>query len=152
MKRNFGKILILFVAIATLSLTSCSKDPAELIVGKWDVTKVSADVTLMGNSFNLDLTKLIESLTFNEDGTCVTVGHEAQVEDFGAVIFDEDPYIANGTWVMNGDDQIIITNDGYPETYTIQKLKKDECTLSISEHEAEPDFTLDATMTIEMVK
>ena len=69
MKRFFSTTIMLFVAIATLSLSSCQKEASELIIGKWN-TKVAQLTTTDSQNHveTTDLSPLFKGFEFVEGG------------------------------------------------------------------------------------
>lgn len=68
MKRNIFTMTVAAL-VSLFVLTSCEKEPAELIVGKWTVTAVS--LSYGGISMDIDPSEagMDASYTFNADGT-----------------------------------------------------------------------------------
>jgi hypothetical protein len=44
MKRKFAGVAILMIAVISLTMTGCKKEPAELIIGTWKLTALTAEV------------------------------------------------------------------------------------------------------------
>lgn len=64
------KLLTLFVALATLSLTSCKKDPEDRIPGDWTFTLIDFQTeTDPSGATETETESQTGKATFNEDGT-----------------------------------------------------------------------------------
>lgn len=111
------KRIFLFAALcATVLFTSCNKDkdPQELIVGKWKVSKLIADGEdiILGS---VDYKTAVE-LEFTNGGSVVFT---VKALDLTTTPPTEDNFVAAGSYTWSGDNQITltVTNDG--ETMTV---------------------------------
>jgi hypothetical protein len=117
---------IAFAAL-TLSLTGCSKDPEDLIIGTWEETEVTYTETYNGNTETNSMLEEGETaeITFNKDLTFSSIYH-SNVGDA----------TSNGTYSIAGDKITITTvmeEDTDVEVYNIDNIDKKNMTLSISE-------------------
>ena len=72
---------VLMAALVAISFNSCSSDdPTDLIIGTWEYTDASVDAQTVDGNISQEVKDLfdemigeldIETITFNEDGTCV---------------------------------------------------------------------------------
>ncbi|MBQ2247324.1 MAG: lipocalin family protein [Tidjanibacter sp.] len=126
MKRNL--ITMMLAAIVSLfALTSCEKEPADLIVGKWTMTEMS--VSYDGITLNINPSEMGRTViyTFKADGT----GHAYMYEDGESVE-------ATFTYSLytSGDKQMLnITSEG--ETLHYDILTLDDNTLVMYQEETE---------------
>jgi hypothetical protein len=98
-----AKFLILFLAVAGISLTSCKKeDPAptktELLAKTWKISEFYEDGQLIS-----DPSLASVRLTFNANGTYTSVG-------FGSN--------STGSWEFNADDTRILMDKGTVDEFT----------------------------------
>ena len=142
MKSNFFRMMMLFVSIATLTLTSCSKDPEDLILGEWSTDNIKVTMNMEGQQMGMDISKLVETITFNEGGAITIIGHEAEMTDMGGFEFSPETITMNGSWLIDesGNSMTIIIDDE-PQAFNIVSLEKKELKLSVSE-EIDVDFTV----------
>lgn len=112
----------LFLALtATMLMTSCKKDNAELILGTWVNTDATYEqYTLNGETEKDTYPEGQITITFNENGTMTITAHD----DMGNTETFADHYI------VNGDNMIW---DG--ETFVIKQLYKQKLILELSETE-----------------
>ena len=142
---------IAFAAL-TLSLTGCSKDPEDLIIGSWEMTSMTMSLT----SSETPDQPWVETwspeagestvLTFNKDNT-MTITETA----------DGHSETENGTY--NVDDNTLsmtyTVEDGpltKTQTFTISKIDKKNMTLTANESGEEDGVTLTESLTIELAK
>lgn len=136
MKRNFFTMMVAAI-VSLFALTSCEKEPAELIVGKWTMTEMNVsygDVSLdiKPSDRGMDVT-----YTFNADGTGYIALIDAEVNDVSAFTY---------TMLSSGDKQILsITVDGATEDFDILTL--DDKNLVMYSEEIEDGQTLKTKMT-----
>ena len=153
MKNILAKTLMMFVAVAALSLTSCSKDPDELLLGEWSTSNVQVSMTYMGQTMPMDLTKAFETFTFNEDGSCTIVGHEVEITEMGGIEILEAPLTATGTWSLDETDtHLTIIVEDEPIIFTVNTLEKKTCSLSSTESIYEDGVNLDITINVDLTK
>lgn len=136
---------IAFAAL-TLSLTGCSKDPEDLIIGSWEVTSMTMSLTSSeapGQPWTETFTpEEGEStvMTFAKDNTLTIVNTE-----------DGRTETDNGTYSVD-DNTLTMTYDGDTQTFTISKIDKKNMTLTYSESGEEDGVTLTESLTIELAK
>ena len=137
------KVLVLFVAVASMAtMTSCKKDNAAQIVGKWQFEQAAVSVSVDDpelqqmineyiswmeselNSENRDLT-----IEFKSDKTCVS---------------SSEGYSEIGTWSIDGDK---ITIDG--ESMTIKELTNKKLVLEETEAYDEEGIAGSVTVSLE---
>jgi hypothetical protein len=63
MKQKFSGIVILIVILSALTTAGCKKDPADLIVGTWKLTALTADVPYDWNFDGVTETNLFSVFT-----------------------------------------------------------------------------------------
>lgn len=107
-----GRIITLLSAllVAMFSLTSCEKEPQELLVGNWELTKV--EMTAEGITLEIDPVEagLAMTLSFAADGTFVAI--ESVVSE-GMKL--------EGTYVFNENSMTIMLTA--PDTYEVMPMK-----------------------------
>lgn len=134
MKRNIFTMMVAAL-VSLFALTSCEKDPAELIVGKWTVTSVSLTVDGVTQEKNPMEEGVGATYTFKADGTGESteeIGDEKMSYTFTYSVF------------TSGDKQILgITLEGYTANFEIQTL--DESTLVFSREAVESGHTIKMT-------
>ncbi len=119
------RLLFLMVALAGLSLSSCSKydegkpslaSKKSRIVNNWAVVKITA------NGFDITSAKIITGVDVRSNNTLTVKG-----EIFG------EPYANDGGWAFNtAKTHVLVTNnDGSVDSYEIIKLEKDSMKLRI---------------------
>ena len=122
MKKAFG-ILTLFVILASMaSLTSCTKDNSDSIVGTWKCTSV---VINYDDGEVFDATGMIfnDDLEFKSDGT----------------FYVEDEY--EGDYTVSGSKLVLYAGTDYEEVYTIKKLSSSTMEWEgRDEYEDEPEY------------
>ncbi len=120
--KSFKAIAAMFCAALVLTLTGCSKDPEDLIIGTWNATKVITTTTMAGNSeTETETFKEGESqMTFKEDGTIIIKSTEdgTSVEESGKYTVD--------------DHKITITAEGQSLSGDIVNIDKKEMEIKIS--------------------
>lgn len=128
--KNF-KMILAFLAIATVSLSGCKKDDddskTDMLTDKnWKMTALTVDPplnvggTMISNVYPQIPACQQDDLTiFNDNGT-VTF-------DEGSTKCDPaDPQSTQGTWTWNTDETILsITDGGITESYTVVSLNND---------------------------
>ena len=111
--------------VSLFALTSCVKEPAELIVGKWTVTTMSVSYGSISIDINPSEVGMDLSYTFNADGTGYNTQIDAEVNEKTAFTY---------MVLTNGDKQILsITVDGETENYEILTLDENNLVM-YSEH------------------
>ena len=146
MKKFIKNTFMLCVAIATLGLTSCTKDLDENIIGKWTVTNMTATVNVMGQ-ITMDFTEGFETIEFFENGTCNMIIHE--LDEFigmGQPTFGDATTTETMNYTIN-DETLIFNLDGEMMTFTIEDMSKNEIiftgTQTIPDDEYPMDINID---------
>ncbi len=140
---------IAFAAL-TLSLTGCSKDPEDLIIGSWEVTSMTVSLSSSNapdQPWNETWTpENGEStvLTFKKDNTVTIVNTENGRTE-----------TENGTYDVDDNTlTMTITEEEGPttQTFTISKIDKKNMTLTENESYTEDGITFSESLTIELAK
>ena len=123
------KLVLLFIAFATLSLTSCKKDDpeptkTELLTGDWNYIKQEEYINA-----NLDGSLIITEtiiLTFNADHTGSTTRGNLN---------------ATSTWSFNSDETVLtISGNSGDEIYDVEKLDNSSLWLAKNETDSNGDI------------
>lgn len=138
MKRNIFT-MIMAAVVSLFALTSCEKEPTELIVGTWKV--VSMSINYEGVTMDMDPAEMgvDYTMTFKADGT-ITIMVSAE---------EGEPQTANGTYSVasNGNTMTLtMTAEGESNTSTIARL--DDTTLVIDQDFVEDGMTVSSRMTL----
>ncbi len=106
----------MFFAAIVLTLTGCSKDPEDLIIGTWNATKVIATYTYDGNTeTETETFKEGEAqMTFKDNGTVVIKSTDNGVASEETGSYDVD------------DNKITLTSEGQSMTGDIVSIDKKE--------------------------
>ena len=143
-------VAVAFAAL-TLSLTGCSKDPEDLIIGSWEVTDMTFSMTSSATP-DQPWTETItpengEStvLTFKKDGTLTIVDTDADGTTTETGTYDVD------------DDKLTMTykdedGDTVNDTFTITTIDKKKMTLNESATGTEEGVTYTESLTINLKK
>ncbi len=137
MKRNIFTMMMAAM-VSLFALTSCEKEPTELIVGTWKV--VSMSISYEGMTMDMDPAEMgvVYTMTFKADGT-ITVMVSAEGES----------QTANGTYSVasNGDTMTLtMTAEGESNTSTIARL--DDTTLVLDQEIMEDGIAGSSRMTL----
>lgn len=137
MKRNIFTMIVAAM-VSLFALTSCEKEPAELIVGNWKVTAMS--INYDGMTMDMDPAEMgvDYTMTFKADGT-ITIMVSAEGES----------QTSNGTYSVasNGDTTTLtMTAEGESATSTIARL--DDTTLVIDQEFMQNDIAVSSRMTL----
>ncbi len=137
MKRNIFT-MIMAAMVSLFALTSCEKEPTELIVGTWKV--VSMSMSYEGMTMDMDPAEMgvDYTMTFKADGTMTIM-----------VYVEGEPQTANGTYSVasNGDTMTLtMTAEGESNTSTIARL--DDTTLVIDQEIMEDGIAVSSRMTL----
>lgn len=150
MKKILTKTLMLFVALATISLTSCTKEPEDNILGKWKANKFVANMTMYGQTLTMDATEGIENFEFLENGQCILVVHEIDEENsemtpvfLPELIYDTVSYTIN-------DEQLCFIDEGELSTLNIDEMAKNDIILSGSQLIDDEEFPLEIKVNLEL--
>ena len=117
------------LAALTLSLTGCSKDPEDLIIGTWLETEITMTVTESGRTQTESLLEegMVVEMTMKEDNTYVTYSKYVDGEES----------TDNGTWSITDDKLTMTSSDDVfefgPQVYTIEKITKKDMVLTQKE-------------------
>ena len=134
-----------FFAAMMLTLTGCSKDPEDLIIGSWDVTSMIFSISglpvaeengtyteTFGSEYNQTA-----NLTFNKDGSGTAISTytengrtETETSSFSYTVDDK-----KLTITMNGESRGAV--------YNIDEISKKEITISASETYSDEYFDED---------
>ncbi len=134
MKRNIFTMMVAAL-VSLFALTSCEKDPADLIVGKWTVTSVSVTLDGVTQEKNPIEEGVAATYTFKADGTGETI------EEIGE---NRNGYTFTYSVFTSGDKQILgITFEG--DTANFEILTLDENTLVFSREAVESGHTITLT-------
>ena len=125
MKRILVNTMMMFVALATLTLTSCQKSNEELILGKWDTQVATLTSVSEGAEPEVtDLSPIFKGFEFVEGGTgsaYVNLGEEVS------------PLAC--TWTIEEDAlTVVITDMAMTMPLTIKEISKTNLVIeSVSE-------------------
>lgn len=126
MKRILVNSMMLFVALATLTLTSCKKSNEDLIIGKWNTSVATMTTTdAQGATETTDLSPIFKGFEFTEDGNGNAF---VQLTEEGA-----EPMAC--TWTIEEDKlSVIITDMSMTMDLNILEIDKEKLVLeSVSE-------------------
>lgn len=145
-------LTVALVAVMTLAVTSCQKDPEDLIIGTWNGTTAYSTFTITGFGEGIDGTTadtitMAEgdyAYTFNKDNT-MTI--HAVDEESGTATDSQATYTIN-------DKTLTITMDGEPQEMTIVEISKKDLVLSytVSMAQGEGSMTLGAEIHFKKAK
>lgn len=121
-------IFFLFIALGLVLITSCSKDPVEILYGTWNLVSVEAESTITGE---MSTASAAGSITFNEDGTGSL--------DYNFTVLGASSS-TSGMFEYTADENTIQLNPGQPDGLTFTRIenKKNQQIL-----EFEQDYTID---------
>ena len=125
MKRILVNTMMMFVALATLTLTSCQKSNEELILGKWDTQVATLTSVSEGAEPDVqDLSPIFKGFEFVEGGTgsaFVNLGEEVSA--------------LACTWTIEEDNlTVVITDMAMTMPLTIKEISKTNLVIeSVSE-------------------
>lgn len=121
--------------VSLFALTSCEKEPAELIVGKWTMTTININYGGISMDFTPSEMDMVATFTFKADGT-------------GSLLDGENTEAMPFTYRMltEGDKQLLsLTLDG--ETILFDVLTLSDESLVLSQEENEDGESIKTTMT-----
>lgn len=136
MKRNIFTMMVAAL-VSLFALTSCEKEPAELIVGKWTVTAVSLSYGGVSMDIDPSETGMDASYTFNADGT--GYAYEADADESAEAAFT---YM-----VLNSGDKQILSMTIEGETANFDILTLDDNNLVLYREENQDGQTVSMKMT-----
>ena len=150
MKKSLKTLAAVVLAALTLSLTGCTKDPADLIIGTWQA--YFSEYTSTWGSQSYTGTDNYENetsqVTYKNDGTFVTT--TTYTENGSTRTHTE-----NGTYVVN-DKTLTMTftdeGESFTEAYNIDEISNKELTLSMNESGTEEGVSYSYKMTIKFKK
>lgn len=125
--------------VSLFALTSCEKEPAELIVGKWTMTTININYGGISMDFTPSEMDMVATFTFKADGT-------------GSLLDGENTEAMPFTYRMltEGDKQLLsLTLDG--ETILFDVLTLSDESLVLSQEENEDGESIKTTMTFTRV-
>lgn len=125
--------------VSLFALTSCEKEPAELIVGKWTMTTININYGGISMDFTPSEMDMVATFTFKADGT-------------GSLLDGENTEAMPFTYRMltEGDKQLLsLTLDG--ETILFDVLTLSDESLVLSQEENEDGESIKTTMTFARV-
>lgn len=135
-------LAVAVLAVLTLGITSCQKDPEDLIIGTWNATTAYSTFTITGfgeefDGSSADTITMAEgdyAYTFNKDNT-MTI-HVVD-EESGTATDSQATYTIN-------DKTLTITMEGEPQEMTIVEISKKDLVLSytVSMAQGEGSMTL----------
>ena len=126
------KIMAMVLFVASLAtLTSCTKDYASKIIGKWKFK--SCEAVVEGQSYSIDVDQLMAMYGASIDPDELIL----EFKDNGYVYADGDgtPYSVNG-------DKLTITAEGRTMELIISELTSSKLTLEYHDAEAGVDLTM----------
>lgn len=142
-------VSVAFAAL-TLSLTGCSKDPEDLIIGDWEMTSIVW--TLSSSESPEPWSETItpnegEStvFTFNKDNTMVMVDVTAEGTDTQSGTYKVDDDKLSMTYVDEDGDTVT-------DTYTIDKIDKKSMTISESASATEDGVTYSESVVVNFTR
>ena len=121
--------------VSLFALTSCEKEPAELIVGKWTMTTININYGGISMDFTPSEMDMVATFTFKADGT-------------GSLLDGENTEAMPFTYRMltEGDKQLLsLTLDG--ETILFDVLTLSDESLVLSQEENADGESVKTTMT-----
>lgn len=126
--KTFAAVVL---AALTLSLTGCSKDPEDLIIGTWTETEATYTETDNGETTTRSMLEEGETveMTFNKDLTYTTIYHSniGDSEEHGTYSISGDKLSFTSTIDFGGESET------YTEVYNIDNIDKKSMTLSMGE-------------------
>ena len=111
--------------VSLFALTSCEKEPAELIVGKWTMTTININYGGISMDFTPSEMDMVATFTFKADGT-------------GSLLDGENTEAMPFTYRMltEGDKQLLsLTLDGETILFDVLTLSDESLVLSLEENE-----------------
>ena len=135
------------IAALTLGLTGCSKSNEDLIIGKWNVTKMAMTLTVSGAGEEYDGTNTEEE-TYEEGQVVFTFNKDNTVE-IKAVEGEN----STGKYTVKDDVLTITSSDGEAlQVFNILTLDKKELVISNSESMTQDGVTMSMDVEIHMKK
>lgn len=125
MKKTFKTFLAVAIAALTLSLTGCTKDKEDLILGTWKVVSNTVTYNMGGQTETESLLDGEATITFKNDGTVTTWSKDEDGEE----------YTESGKWSISDDKLKLEYEDSETQmmpvmTFNIDKLDKKNLELS----------------------
>jgi len=121
-------VFLLFIAVGLIFLSSCSKDPVEILYGTWNLTGVEAESTITGEMSTASATG---SITFNEDGTGSL--------DYNFTVLGASSS-TSGMFEYTANENTIQLNPGQPDGLTFSRIENKK---NLQVLEFEQDYTID---------
>lgn len=128
MKRNLFTMMIATLA-SLFALTSCEKEPADLLVGTWNLTTIN--LSSGGISLDMDPAEMGAQMqfTFTSDGTCyMAMAEDGYEETLTASYFVD---VDSKTDVKT----LKLTIEGETQSMTINTLESSTLVLVVTEEE-----------------
>jgi uncharacterized membrane protein len=156
MKNSLKTLAAVVIAALTLSLTGCTKDAEDLIIGSWEETSVTITSVVSGYTgeyaewngthTETETPEAGESvvLTFNKDNTMSSVQN-----------YEGGTYTTSGTYTVDGNKLTMTISDSdgdtYTEAYNIDNIDKKAMTLSFNESYTDTEDGQNAQVSVTMV-
>ena len=146
MKKSLKTLAAVVLAALTMSLTGCTKDPSDLIIGTWQAYYSEVVSTFMGQTYTStnNYENQTSLTTFKKDGTFETSDTE-----------NGRTTTSNGTYVVK-DNTLTMTftedNESYVESYVIAEINKNDVTLTASESGTDEGVSYSVDITFKLKK
>ena len=137
------RVFALFVTVAAMaSLTSCSKDKKDMIIGTWQFEKASVSINVDDPEIQAFFDEFFSEEEVNEEMKGMKVEFKA---DNTFVTYDADGEMEEtSTWTLDGDQ---LTIDG--DSMTVKSLTKSTLILESNESYEEEGVSAKIAMTLE---
>lgn len=150
MKRAIKTLFAGLCAVLVLSLSGCSKNYEDLIVGKWNAVSADMTTTVSGMGEEYDGTET-DTQNFEEGDASFTFNEDGSFESYSVGDEEEGPSTTKGTYTVK-DDQLTLNVEGGKQLFTIKKLDKKELVLENHEHLDYGEGSVDMDITLKMKK
>lgn len=133
--------MMIATLVSLFTLTSCEKEPADLLVGTWNLTTIN--ISSGGMSIDMDPAEMGVQMqfTFTSDGTCyMAMAEDGYEETLTASYFVD---VDSKTDVKT----LKLTVDGETEAITIDTLDRSNLVLVVTEEEDNQLMTVTMTFT-----
>ena len=127
------KYFLSFFLFASLAISSCSKDPMEILYGTWNVTKVEAESTISGEKSTADASG---TFTFNEDGTG-SLNYSFTILGISSN--------SSGSFEWSANDNTLTLNGGQPDAMSFERIEN-------KKNKQVFQFEIDVTVDVLIVK
>lgn len=115
MRRIIAFVVIVFSTFMFINLTSCSKEPEDLLIGRWELDYATSQ--LDGYTYDISSTMRDLALEFTAEGTWESANGDV---------------VRKGSWTM-ASDVLTLQSDGETEVFHVDNLEKRSMTLSTTE-------------------